>query len=100
MMKIRRSSTFKQDFKRYKRKHFDMSKVEKVILHLINRDKDTLVNQYKDHQLKGVLKDYRELHIESDWLLIYKINNHELELYLMTMGSHDEIFRKAKDINS
>ena len=27
--------------------------------------------KYKDHQLKGELKEYRECHIEPDWLLVY-----------------------------
>jgi len=44
----------------------------------------------KDHQLKGVWKDYREFHISGDLLIIYKINNDTLEL--IRIGSHTQLF--------
>ena len=45
---------------------------------------------YKDHQLSGNYKHYRECHIEPDWLLMYKIENYELQL--ARVGSHSELF--------
>jgi len=29
--------------------------------------------RFKDHQLSGNLKDFRECHIEPDWLLMYQV---------------------------
>lgn len=74
-----------------------MSKLEAVLELLLQRDIETLVNQYKDHQLSGKLKEFRELHIESDWLLIYRMDNSVLELCLIATGKHDEVFRNASN---
>lgn len=98
MMKIKsivRTSTFKRNYKALKKKHYDMSKLEKVLELLVQQDTETLINQYKDHQLRGNLKEFRELHIESDWLLVYRIDNGVLALYLIATGKHDDVFRNA-----
>ena len=39
-------------------------------------------------------KDFRECHIEPDWLLIYEIQNNVLVLMLYRIGSHSELFKK------
>ena len=49
-----------------------------------------LVDKYKDHQLKGDMKDFRECHIKPDLLLIYMIDNDTLKL--IDIGSHTELF--------
>jgi mRNA interferase YafQ len=43
---------------------------------------------YKDHQLRGELRLYRECHIKGDLLLIYQIRDEELLLVLVDMGTH------------
>lgn len=91
-MQIKFTPTFKRDFKRYKKKHFDMGKLNKVIHLLIDRNTDILRTQYKDHALKGKWHGFRELHIEGDWLLIYQIDSDELILTLFRTGSHDDLF--------
>ncbi|MBF1203051.1 MAG: type II toxin-antitoxin system YafQ family toxin, partial [Fusobacterium periodonticum] len=49
---------------------------------------------YRDHNLIGNYKGYRECHIESDWLLIYKIMENILILTLSRTGTHSELFKK------
>ena len=49
-----------------------------------------LVNKYKDHQLKGNMKDFRECHIKPDLLLIYMMDDDTLKL--VDIGSHTELF--------
>ena len=49
------------------------------------------VRRRRDHALTGNWNGYRELHIEADWLLIYRIEEDELELVLTRTGSHDDI---------
>lgn len=90
-MKIRQTPIFKRDFKRLKKKHFNMLKLKDVVLLLVAQEKDTLKRVYKDHALTGNWLGYRELHIEKDWLLIYQIDDNELFLTLTRTGSHDEI---------
>jgi len=57
---------------------------------------DLLVNRHplpgglNDHPLKGEFKGYRDLHIESDWLLIYKVD--DKDLWLSRTGSHADLF--------
>ena len=51
---------------------------------------EKLPEKYKDHQLTGNLKIYRECHVKPDLLLMYKI--HENELLLIRLGTHSELF--------
>lgn len=44
--------------------------------------------QYKDHALTGNLQDFRECHIEPDWLLMYQIHEDVLILSATATGSH------------
>ncbi len=46
--------------------------------------------KYRDHFLVGNYVGYRELHIEPDWLLIYKTNSKEVTLY--RTGTHSDLF--------
>ena len=49
-----------------------------------------LLPKYKDHKLKGDWIDFRECHIEPDWLLIYTIS--DFELRPARLGTHSELF--------
>ena len=51
-----------------------------------------IIKKYRDHPLTGNWKGHRDCHIESDWLLIYRITADDL--YLERTGSHAELFRK------
>ena len=48
--------------------------------------------KYKDHKLTGKYEGYRECHVEPDLLLIYRIYEEQLILYLVRVGSHSELF--------
>ena len=54
-----------------------------------------LPERYKDHQLQPSkeFKNCRELHIEPNWLLVYKYSNDNLILYLVRTGSHSDLFK-------
>lgn len=60
---------------------------------------DLLKTKYRAHALKGNYKGFSELHVASDWLLVYKIEKDPdgfdtLVLFLTDTGSHDDIFKK------
>ena len=57
-------------------------------------DGEMLPREYLDHELQGKYKGHRECHIESDWLLIYKITESVLVLSLVRTGSHSRLFRR------
>jgi len=51
-----------------------------------------LEDKYRDHNLKGKYKSFRECHIQSDWLLIYLVDNDVLTLTLIDTGTHATLF--------
>lgn len=58
----------------------------------MTEDRDLLSTKYRDHALVNNWKGYREIHIEADWLLIYRIKRDELQLVLTCTGSHDQLY--------
>ncbi|MCL7489220.1 MAG: type II toxin-antitoxin system YafQ family toxin [Desulfobulbaceae bacterium] len=90
MRSIRRDTQFKRDVKRMEKRGKEIEKLKEIIRSLVNAEK--LESRYRDHQLKGLLKDCRECHIEPDWLLVYRIEGSEL--CLVRTGSHSDLFRK------
>ena len=91
-MRVTRSSRFKKDYKLAKRQQKNLSLLRDIIEKLVN--KQVLPDKFRDHKLTGSLKEYRELHLEPDWLLIYRINDNAEELKLVRLGSHSELFSK------
>lgn len=85
MRSLERTNTFKRDFK----KHGDLDTALIEILYLLLNDKP-LPQQYKDHELIGNWKGFRECHIKPDLLLIYRKYNDYLQL--VRLGSHSELF--------
>jgi mRNA interferase YafQ len=75
---IVRSTAFKKDVKRAEKRGKDMAKLKTVILLLL--EDAPLDPRYRDHPLKGQWADYRDLHIEPDWLLLYQVSKTELML--------------------
>jgi mRNA interferase YafQ len=65
-----------------------MRKLRELILLLLAGD--TLPERYMDHPLKGNWKGYRDVHIEPDWLLLYRVAADEL--HLVRTGSHADLF--------
>ena len=90
MLTIRYETTFKKDFKRIVKRGYDISLLEKTIETLACER--PLPATYKDHALSGNYSDFRECHIAPDWLLIYRINDSELILYLTRTGTHSDLF--------
>jgi len=48
--------------------------------------------KYKDHALVGNFAGCRECHIKPNLLLVYKITEDILELALIEVGNHAELF--------
>lgn len=90
MLTIKYHTMFKKDFKRIKKRGYDISRLEKIVELLANEV--PLPEQFKDHNLSGNYYGFRECHIAPDWLLIYQVNNNELVLVLSRTGSHSDLF--------
>ena len=83
-----RSTQFKRDVRRMQRRGKDVTKLRPPVTALIRQA--PLPARRRDHLLRGNWKGYRELHIEPDWLLIYRIEGDELQL--VRTGSHADLF--------
>ena len=90
MLTIKYHTMFKKDFKKIKKRGYDISRLEKIVELLANEV--PLPEQFKDHNLSGNYNGFRECHIAPDWLFIYQVNNNELVLVLSRTGSHSDLF--------
>ena len=91
MLKIVTSNKFLKDLKLAKKRGLDLAALNEVVNKLANKEK--LEEKYKDHALNGEFQDFRECHVKPDWLLIYSIDDEELELFLFRNGSHSDLFK-------
>ncbi|MCL2321477.1 MAG: type II toxin-antitoxin system YafQ family toxin [Oscillospiraceae bacterium] len=88
-MKIRvLTGKFKKDYKLLEKRGYDLSKIDHIMMELINERKLPLVNN--DHDLIGNYVGCRECHIEADWLLIYELT--KTEIYFYRTGTHSDLF--------
>jgi len=88
MLRIEYSGQFKRDLKKAKKRRKDLDKIKESIKLLVNED--TLPESYLDHPLSGNWKGCRDLHLEPDWLLIYRIEG-DLIRFERT-GTHSDLF--------
>ncbi len=86
---IRQSTRFRRDVKHLKRQGRDIGLLQEVIATLLNQN--PLAEKHRDHALVGNWYGFRECHIQPDWLLIYRIENDELQL--ARTGSHAQLFK-------
>ncbi|MGK7943801.1 MAG: type II toxin-antitoxin system YafQ family toxin [Microcystaceae cyanobacterium] len=90
-MKIVYTKQFEKDLKKMVKRGKKMEKLKGVINKLANGEELEL--RYRDHQLIGNYIGRRECHIESDWLLIYKLLSSEHTIIFERTGTHSDLFR-------
>lgn len=92
MLSIEFTTQFKKDYKLAIKRGCNPDKLMEVIELLANEAE--LPAKYRDHVLTNSrnYKDMRELHIQPDWLLVYKIYQQRLTLELIRTGSHSDLF--------
>ena len=88
-MKIVYTSQFKRDYKKAISRGKDLSLFYEVVDFLLKGLK--LPPKYKVHNLSGKFRRHRDCHIESDWILIYRIDRNTL--FLERMGTHTDLFK-------
>lgn len=90
MLKIVPSNQFKKDLKFAKKRGCKIEQLRDVVNMLACRQK--LDKKYHDHELIGNYRGFRECHIESDRLLVYRISQDMLELFLFRTGTYSDLF--------
>ena len=92
MYQIVYTSQMKKGVRLMKKRGKDLEKLEKVLFQLASGCQ--LPPQNRDHQLTGEMRDFRECHIEPDWLLIYRFYDDLLILSATATGSHSDLLGK------
>ena len=87
---IKFTTVYKRSYKRAKKRGLNLKLLDDVVEALGQGHK--LDPKYRDHALHGNWEGFRECHIQSDWLLVYLVENDILTLTLVETGTHADIF--------
>lgn len=90
MREILLSNRFKKDLKLIIKRGYDLNLLDTVVEKLANDI--PLEEKYRDHGLTGNYAGFRECHVLPDWLLIYRVDDTELILFLSRTGTHSDLF--------
>jgi len=90
MFKVIFTNKMKRDVKLMEKRGKNMSKLYETLKLLANGA--PMPPKYHDHPLGGEFNEYRECHIEGDWLLMYRIYENKLILSASATGTHSDLF--------
>ncbi len=90
MLQLVTTAKFRKDYKRIKKRGYNLSLLADVIDTLLREE--PLSQKYRDHALTGNYIGFRECHIQPDWLLIYSMSESELILTASRTGTHSDLF--------
>ena len=81
---------FEKDIKRMRRRGKNLEKLKLIVGCLVAEE--PLDPLHREHKLVGNWQGRRECHVESDWLLIYKVE--ERRIIFERTGTHADLFKK------
>lgn len=90
MLEVVLSTRFKKDLKTASKRGYNLELLNNVVDKLASRQQ--LPEKNRDHELSGDYAGFRECHVAPDWLLVYRVVEEDLILYLMRTGTHSDIF--------
>ena len=90
MLEIVMSNRFKRDLKLAAKRGYDLELMNRVVTKLSRRE--PLPEKFRDHALAGAYAGFRECHLQPDWLLVYRVEEQELILFLARSGTHADLF--------
>ena len=91
MRTIRRTATFKRDYRREKRGRFAKA-TDTALARIVTElaEDRPLPHRHRDHALGGQWKDHRDCHLRPNLVLIYRKPDTE-HLDLVRLGSHSQL---------
>lgn len=92
MLRFDTTKLFNKDLDLAEKRGKNLKKLEEVLGFLV--EEKTLEPAFRDHPLKGNWKHHRELHIEPDWILIYKKTQDAI--IAVRCGTHSDLFYKQR----
>ncbi len=82
------TTAFERDLRRVEKQGKDLDKLEAVVDLL--QAQTPLPVRCRPHPLRGDWSGHWDCHVESDWLLLYRVT--ATQLILVRTGSHTELF--------
>ena len=89
-MQLKRHKCFRKDELKVKLMDEQYAKRIKYLSCILQNT--PLLSEAKDHILTGEHKGFREFHLGSDMLMLYKV--HDNVLYLQRIGTHSQLFKQ------
>lgn len=89
MKKLKPTSRYKKDYKRFRNNPKKLAKLFKILT-LLQEERE-IPEEHRPHMLTGDYAGHMECHIEGDFLLIWFDPNSD-EISLVRLGSHSELF--------
>ena len=89
MKRVSQTKQFARDVKRMRKRGKDLERLKTVVLALATGV--PLHASFRDHPLSGNWSDFRDCHIEPDWILIDSAD--EESVRLERTGSHSDLFK-------
>lgn len=89
MKKLKASSQYKKDYKRFRNQPKKLRKLMEILTLLSNEQ--PIPEENRPHLLTGNYAGFMECHIEGDFLLIW-FDPETDEIDLVRLGSHSELF--------
>lgn len=93
MYQVIRTKLFERSYKRLKQSGVKKEVVSDLqdVIDVLASGK-SLSKKHSDHKLTGQFQGYRECHVRPNLLLIYQIDQGNLLLILVDIGSHPYLF--------
>lgn len=96
MLEIKIEKSFQKDIERDKKsgkyQSDDFEELKSIIKKL--QCGDEIDTKYRRHFLRGDMSGLESMHVKSDWLLIFSIDEQYLSLAMS--GKHTQVYRKFK----
>ena len=90
MYELEYTNNFKKNYKRIQKRGYDSKLLTELFEQLVERG--NVHPEHKPHKLHGKYAEYWECHIQSDWLLIWEVNEQEKCVTLHYTGTHSDLF--------
>jgi mRNA interferase YafQ len=90
MLKPTFTKPFRKQLKLMEKRRMNINKLREVMDMIINEK--PLPPERCNHQLHGDWEGTFECHIQSDWVLIYKLNHEAHTVIFHRTGSHSDLF--------
>jgi mRNA interferase YafQ len=91
MRRIRYTTRFERDVRLAERRGKDLRKLKRLLALLT--EAVSLPASYADHPLKGRWAGHRDVHLEPDWIVIYRLLGED-EVVFERTWSHSDLFKE------